>query len=177
MAKPNSKLKEEFLKMLPPMAYFFVALHLVLFIRVLTLEGSGITPFSSLSIAVASLVLAKAVLIADLLPAINRFPEKPLIYNIAWKTAIYLLVATLIHYLERQLDLWRHGGGLVAGNEKLFRTIVWPHFWAIEIALFLLICIYCLVTELARVIGKEKMLRIFFGEERGIRDAARARGA
>ena len=34
---------------------------------------------------------------------------------------------------------------------------------AIQIVLFVLIAIYCTIHELARVIGKEKILRIFFG--------------
>src|SRR5439155_2840878 len=73
--------------------YFFVALHIVAFIRVLMLKGTGLAPSSSISIAVAALILGKAVLIADLLPMINRFPHKPLIYNVAWKTVIYLLIS------------------------------------------------------------------------------------
>ena len=59
-----TKLKEEFFKILPPTIYFFVALHLVMFIRVLMLEGTGLPPFSSASIAVTALVLGKAVLVA-----------------------------------------------------------------------------------------------------------------
>jgi len=116
-----------------------------------------------MSVAVAALILGKAVLIADLLPMINRFPNKPLIYNVGWKTLIYVLVATLIHYLERLVDFWRQAGGLVAGNEKLLAEIVWPHFWAIQIILLVLIVMYCTMHELVRVIGKEKVLRIFFG--------------
>ena len=57
-----TKLKEEFFKILPPTIYFFVALHLVMFIRVLMLEGTGLSPYSSASIAVTALVLGKAVL-------------------------------------------------------------------------------------------------------------------
>ena len=158
-----TKLKEEFFKILPPTIYFFVALHLVMFIRVLMLEGTGLSPYSSASIAVTALVLGKAVLIADMLPLINRFPNKPLIYNIAWKTVIYLLISAVIHYLERLIDFWRQTGGFVAGNQKLLAEIIWPHFWAIQIILFVLIAAYCMVHELVRVIGKEKMLRIFFG--------------
>src|SRR6266508_2838158 len=158
-----AKLKEEFFKILPPTIYFFVALHLVMFIRVLMLEGTGLSPYSSASIAVTALVLGKAVLIADMLPMINRFPNKPLIYNIAWKTVIYLLLSAFIHYLERLIDFWRETGGFVAGNQKLLSEIVWPHFWAIQIILFVLIAAYCMVHELVRVIGKEKVLRIFFG--------------
>jgi chromate transport protein ChrA len=158
-----TKLKEEFFKILPPTIFFFVALHLLMFIRVLMLEGTGLSPYSSASIAVIALVLGKAVLIADMLPLINRFPNKPLIYNIVWKTVIYLLISAVLHYLERLIDFWRETGSLVAGNQKLLAEIIWPHFWAIQIVFFILIAMYCTVHELVRVIGKEKALQIFFG--------------
>jgi hypothetical protein len=163
MTKLSTKLKKEFFELLPPTIFFFVALHIVAFVRVLMLKGTGISPLSSMSVAVASLILGKAVLLADMLPLINRFPNKPLIYNVGWKTFIYLLVATLIHYLERLIDFWRQTGGFVAGNKELLAKIVWPHFWAIHIILFVLIVMYCTMHELVRVIGKEKVLRIFFG--------------
>src|SRR5947207_11217354 len=163
MSKVSSKLKKEFLALLPPTIFFFVALHIVAFIRVLMLKDTGISPLSSVSIAVAALILGKAVLLADMLPLINRFPNKPLIYNVAWKTVIYLLISAVIHYLERLIDFWRETGGFVAGNQKLLSEIVWPHFWAIQIILFVLIAAYCMVHELVRVVGREKVLRIFFG--------------
>jgi hypothetical protein len=163
MANLASKFKEEFFAVLPPTIFFFVALHVVAFVRVLMLKGTGLAPLSTVSIGIAALILGKAVLISDMLPFINTFPERPLIYNIAWKTLIYLLVSALIHYLERLYDFSRRAGGIAAGNEKLFAEIVWPHFWAIQIILLVLIFTYCTIHELARVIGKEKMLRIFFG--------------
>jgi hypothetical protein len=157
------KLKEEFFKILPPTIFFFAALHIIMFIRVLMLEGTGVSPSSSVSIAVAALILGKAVLLADMVPMINRFPNEPLIYNVAWKTLIYWLMATLIHYVERLIDFWRQTGGFVAGNRKLLSEMVWPHFWAIQIILFVLIAMYCMMHELVRVIGKEKVMRLFFG--------------
>ena len=163
MTKLSTKLKEEFFALLPPTIFFFVALHIVAFVRVLMLKGTRISPVSTISVAVGALILGKAVLIADMLPMINRFPDKPLIYNVAWKTWIYLLVATLIHYLERLIDFWRQAGGFEAGNKKLLAEIVWPHFWAIQIILLVLIVMYCTMHELVRVIGREKVLRIFFG--------------
>src|SRR5436189_4969043 len=163
MTKLSTTLKKEFFALRPPTIYFFVALHIVAFVRVLMLKGTGISPLSTMSIAVAALILGKAVLIADMLPLINRFPHKPLIYNIAWKTVIYLLLSAVIHYLERLIDFWRETGGFVAGNQKLLSEIVWPHFWAIQLILFVLIAMYCTMHELVRVIGREKALRIFFG--------------
>ena len=157
------KLKKEFFAVLPPTIFFFIALHIVAFIHVLMTRGSHFVPLSTMSIAVASLILGKAVLLADMLPPINRYPNKPLAYNIAWKTVIYLLMATVIHYLERLIDFSRQAGGLAAGNARLFAEIVWSHFWAIQIILFMLILVYCTAHELVRVVGKEKALRLFFG--------------
>jgi len=163
MHKVLAKLKEEFFAALSPTIFFFVMLHIVSVVRVLMANGTNFQPMSTISITVAALILGKAVLIADKLPSINRYPEEPLIYNVAWKTVIYLLVAGVIHYLERLFDFSRQAGGIVAGNEKLLAEIVWPHFWAIQIILFVLILMYCTMRELVRVIGKEKVLRIFFG--------------
>ena len=165
MHKLIAKLKEEFFAILPPTVFFFVALHLLTFIRVLIASGSHFQPLSTMSIAIASLILGKAVLIADMLPPINRYPKKPLAYNIVWKTAIYLLMATAIHYVERLIDFSREAGSIIAGSEKQLAEMVWPHFWAVEIVLFLLILVYCTMRELGRVIGKEKMLRLFFGPQ------------
>jgi hypothetical protein len=50
-----TKLKEEFFKLLPPTIFFFVALHIVAFVRVLMLKKTGIAPSSSISIAGAAL--------------------------------------------------------------------------------------------------------------------------
>ena len=163
MSNVSAKIKEEFLAILPPTVFFFIALHLVALIRALMIKAAGFTPLSTVSIAVAALILGKSVLIAELLPVINRYPNKPLIYNVAWKTSIYLLVSLFIHYLERLYDFSRQAGGLIAGNDKLLAEIVWPHFWAVQIVLSIMVLTYCMSRELMRVIGKERVVRMFFG--------------
>jgi len=163
MSKLSAKLKKEIEELLPPTIFFFVALHLVAIVRILMLKGTGIPLGTSVSVTVAALVLGKAVLIADLLPFINRYPDKPLAYNVAWKTVIYFLVAMLVHYLERLVDFWREAGGLIAGNQKMLSEIVWPHFWAIQIFLLVLILMYCTMHEFVRVIGADRVRRMFFG--------------
>lgn len=163
MSKVAAKIKEEFLALLPPTIYFFIALHIVALVRALLIKATGISAMSTASIAVAALVLGKSVLIADMLPIINRYPQKPLIYNITWKSMIYLLVSLFIHYLERLYDFSRQVGGLAAGNEKLVAEMVWPHFWAVQIILTMMIVAYCVGSELVRAIGKDRTRRMFFG--------------
>ena len=113
MSKVVAKVKEEIEALIPPTLFFFVALHLVALLRVLMLKGTGIPLATSATVTLGALILGKAVLIADVLPFINRYPAKPLMYNIAWKTTIYVLIATLLHYLERLVDFWREAGSLV----------------------------------------------------------------
>jgi hypothetical protein len=163
MSKLYEKTKEEIVALIPPTTFFFIALHLIAFIRVLMVKGTGLPIATSAQIAVGALILGKAVLLADLLPVVNRFPDKPLIYNIAWKTAIYFFVALLIHYLEHLIDFWREAGSFLAGNEKLLAEIVWPHFWAIQIILVVLIFNYCVIRELVRAIGADQFRAMFFG--------------
>ena len=163
MSKLSAKIKEEIVALLPPTIFFFIALHMVALFRVLMLAGTGITLGTSASVTVAALILGKAVVIADLLPFINRYPDKPLAYNVAWKTTIYVLIAMIVHYLERLVDFWREAGGFIAGNEKLLAEIVWPHFWAIQMLLVVVILMYCTIREVVRVIGGDKVRRMFFG--------------
>ena len=163
MSKFTHTLEKEFYELIPPTLFFFVALHIVALVRALMAKGSGIPLSSTASIAIAALILGKAVLIADMLPIINRFPARPLIYNVSWKTLVYLVVAGVIHYVERLIDFAREAGGLITGNERLLADMVWPHFWAIQILLFVLIVMYCTISELVRAIGKEKFVRMFVG--------------
>ena len=163
MNKIFEKIKEEFHALLPPTLFFFVTLHIVALVRVLMLKGTGIELNTSVSVTIAALILGKTVLIADLLPFINRYPDKPLAYNIAWKTSLYVVVSIIIHYLERLIDFWREAGGFIAANEKLWAEMVWPHFLAIQILLVMLILVYCTMRELVRLMGRQKMRQIFFG--------------
>lgn len=158
-----SKVKEEIGKLVPPTIFFFITLHMIALIRSLMLKGTGIPVASSFVIAIAALTLGKAVLLSDALPLVNRYPDKPLAYNVAWKTAIYFVAATFIHYLENLYDFWKDAGGLVSANEKLLGAIVWPHFWATEILLVVILFMYCTMRELIRVIGRDKVREMFFG--------------
>jgi hypothetical protein len=158
-----SKAKEEIAKIIPPTLFFFIMLHLVALERSLMLKGTGLPLLSSGAVTVAALVLGKAVLIADALPLVNRFPDKPLAYNVVWKTTIYVLVAMFVHYLENLYDFWKETGGLVAGNQKLLSEIIWPHFWATQLLLVVIIFMYCTMRELIRVIGRDKVREMFLG--------------
>ena len=73
------------------------------------------------------------------------------------------LVSIAIHYAEHLFDYWRETGSLAGGNRELLAKIVWPHFFAIQILIIVMIFSYCVLRELIRVIGRRKVLHMFFG--------------
>jgi hypothetical protein len=163
MSKLTRKIKEELAELLPPTVFFFVALHILALIYALMDKRTGINMPTSATVTVAALILAKSVLLADLMPFINRYPGKPLVWNVVWKTTVYFFVAAVLHYLERLYEFWKQAPDFLAANQKMLAEQVWPHFWAIQILLTVLILMYCVTSEVARVVGADKLKTMFFG--------------
>jgi hypothetical protein len=161
VSKVWAKAKHELYEVLPPMIFFLVAFHIILVERALIAREYGLHPLSMATATVTALVVAKVVLIADMLPIINRFPQKPLMYNVVWKTAIYVVASLIAHYLEHLIPLWWRTG-FRAANERLWGELVWPHFWAVQLLLVVLFLLYCALRELVRVIGRDRVRQIFF---------------
>src|SRR5262245_4109250 len=135
MSKAIERIKEEVEAVIPPTVFFFITLHIVAIVRALMLEGYGLSTITPISVTLMALILGKAVLLADHLPFINRYPNKPLIYNVVWKTVLYTLVSMVLHYLEHLFDFWRETHNIGAANHRLLSQIVWSHFWATQILL------------------------------------------
>ena len=156
-------LVREFREVIPPAIFFLVGFHMLALTRSLMLREYRVHAATTAGATVGALLVAKVVLIADSLPVINRFPERPLAYNVAWKTTIYVLAALVLHYLEHLVPLWWRLGDLGAANDRLLGEIVWPHFWAVQLWLVVLLFMYCAMRELIRAIGPREVRRMFFG--------------
>lgn len=157
------RLKKELLEAIPPFIFFFVAFHLLALTRALMQLQYGIEARDVMNATIGALVVAKVVLLADLVPAINRFPDKPLIYNILWKTLMYQAAAIAVAYLERLWEFSRETDGIVAANRQMLAELAWPHFWAVQIWLLVLFLLYCTLRELARHLGGRTFRAIFLG--------------
>jgi hypothetical protein len=157
------KIRGEVLSVVPPTLFFFIAIGLLMLTKRLMLQQYGI-PFSDFAaVVVGALIVGKVVLIADALPFINKFPGKPLIYNVAWKTIVYVLAAFLVRLAEHLVPLIIKYGSFREAMARVVDEVVWPHFWIIYLWLSVLLFVYCSLRELIRAIGRDQVLELFFG--------------
>ncbi len=163
MSKIVEKTKEELRLMIPAALYFLLALHIVTWVRELMIKGTGQELGQGASMLIAALVLAKAVLIADLLPFMRRESMKPLVWIIAIKSSMYLVVATAVHLIERLFECWRHAADLSAAWDQVLHQISWSQFIALHIVLALFMIAYSTMRELTHAIGAAKMKALMFG--------------
>lgn len=160
------KVAQEFHEILPVVVFFFFAFEILALSERLMLKQYGIDASAFLAAAIGALIVAKVVLIADHFPLVNRFPTRPLAYNVVWKTAIYFAAALLFRYAEHLIGFWRETGSLGAANKRLIEEIVWPHFWAVQLWLLILLLTYCAFRELVRALGRDRILAMFFRDPR-----------
>jgi hypothetical protein len=169
MNKIVGRLKEEFFEVLPPTIFFFFAFNILALTRALMLKQYGIEFTTAAGATVGALVVGKVVLVADKLPLINRFPEKPLMYNVVWKTVIYVVCALLVRAIEHLLPFLFEYGSFGRAIRHLMGEVVWPHFWAVQIWLLVLFLAYCSLRELIRAVGRQEVIDMFFRQPPGLR--------
>ena len=157
------RLKREILEAVPPAIFFFFAFHIIALTQALMLEQYGVKVSTFVAATVAALIVAKVLLLVDLLPFVNQFPEKPLIYNVVWKTILYLIAALVVRYVEHLVHFVRQYGDFAAANRHLIDEVVWPHFWFVQIWLLVLFLAYCTLRELVRALGRDRIRQMFFG--------------
>lgn len=162
MTSLGHKLKHEMRELIPVTVFFFVTFQLLVLTQALMLEEFGIKVSSFVSATILALVVSKVVLIADHFPLLNRYPDKSLAYNVAWKASVYFVASLVVRYVEHVIHFWRQSASFGEANRKLYDEIVWPHFWGVQLWLLILLLVFCSVRELARTVGRAHLVSMFF---------------
>jgi hypothetical protein len=178
MSKAVARVREEIRGLLVVAVFFSIGFTLIhLSNRLLTL-GSGVE-ISSLSRAViGGFIAAKVLFTVDLLPFVDAFPRKPLIYNVVWKSALYSVAALIFMYIEPFFRSLFRGKGLAASHSLAFHVFALPRTWAVEIWVAMLLTAFVTLKELSQVLGQDEFKYMFVGhrgqwvKNTSVRDAA-----
>lgn len=149
---------------IPVFLFFLVCFTLINWIESYLFEESGLTKFRFAEIAIAALLIAKIVLIADHLPGIQLFREKPLICGIIWKTMIYWVLLLGVRWGIAFIPFYYESGYQLVVAYKTFQgTMHWKIFVSVQAYYLMLLFIFVTFQELAFKIGPLKIRQIFFG--------------
>lgn len=156
-------LRKEVRELLFVFLFFLAAFMLLVATEALATNRHGIGSYQVVGAVVMALVVAKVVIIANHLPFVDRFRQRPLVYNTAWKSCIYVFAVILFRYVERLIPYIERYGSLAAANRHLMARISWSHFWALQIWLTVLIFAFVALQELTHALGENTLRRMFFG--------------
>ena len=158
--------------MLPPTLFFLVGFNLLVLTVALLSDGHTVSAVSHAKATVGALLVGKAVLLAEMLPFMQRFAGRPLIHGIAWKVTVYVAAAMAVHLAERLVSAALGPQGLAAGAERDLAGIDWRAFLVVQLWLVLLFVVYTVARETAAALGPERVRELFLGRRQPPRHPA-----
>lgn len=159
-------IKKEIGSVFPAVLYFFFAISLFKVTFGWMLEARGETLITFSRIIISSIIIGKVMLVADVMPFLNRFSNKPLIYNTVWKTAIYSLFGFLFMLMEHFIPGLLKHHNLSAAWQYTLSDTTWPRFWTAHIWLVILFLVFVVCREFIVALGEDKVRKMFFGQRR-----------
>lgn len=149
-------------KLLPVTAYFLFSNELLALTQQVIAGEYGISVTSYFKGLVMALVIAKVVLVVDLLPFMNIFKHKAAIWNTVWSAAIYTIASLLFRVVEGTISGWSATGDLSAGFTYFTAETQWPRFWLVQTWIFFLLVNYCLFQEVSWRIAPRGLFDVVF---------------
>ena len=143
-------IKHELVAMLPSLIFFLIGFNLIAFGLHLILQPHGVAFNDSIKASVGALVIAKVVLIVDLLPLIRKFEGRPLIRPVLYRTFVYTVFTIFAHVLEEVIRAWVHAGNLSAGIDAWVAAFVWQNLTFVSIWVFVLFLVFVTFDEIRR---------------------------
>jgi hypothetical protein len=163
MRKSEKPLGHELRQLFPVWLFFFLAFSLLRLTQSVILEEMGINVTTPSLVLVGSLIVAKAFLVLDWFSFVERYRGKPLLFDVLWKTGIYLVGAVVMYVLEQFVEsLIKHHDSAVAWG-RLSDAVVNPRFCVLFLWLGLLIFAFTAARETIRALGKERFKSLWFG--------------
>lgn len=161
-------LLRELKEALPAFLFFLVLFHLIGLTKAVTQADDGLTPLRATASTAGALIVAKTIVVLEALPIAWLFPGRRLL-QILWKAVLFTLAALLFRFVEELIPRLVRSGSLPEALQAMGTEISWPLFAVLALWIFAGVLLYCLVVELARAAGREKVRAVLLGPGRRFR--------
>jgi hypothetical protein len=140
--------------------YFWVLFGLFSVFRSLVLNERNLVYHQGFAI-INAFLLAKVVLIAEFFRVADNLKNRPLVYPIAFKSAVFSAILICFHIIEETLVGMWHGKTITASIPEIGGE-GWKGTLVIGSILFVALIPFFAYRELARVLGKEQLHSLVF---------------
>jgi hypothetical protein len=152
---------EEGRSLVPTWLFFFSLFFLLRLMRMEVLRDQKVQTLPRSLVFIGSLIVAKGILLVDLVPFVKRVRRFPVFWAASLKTLAYFVVVFVFQYLDGLWDL-RHEG-VRAATREFGRSLLGLSFWVNQVWLVVLLFVYSATRELFHRLGAEKFREVFFG--------------
>lgn len=156
-------MEREAIHLLPAILYFEITFILVHFSQSLILQPGDIRFTSYTGAIIGGILAGKIILLAESLPFINAFPNKPILYNIVWKFWIYSFFVLLVQAIDHFTHQLYHTGHWSIALFHVQKDFARPLFWGVQITVLMLFLFFIVFNEIKERVGTSQMRKIFFG--------------
>lgn len=166
MLRIFKRLLHETVEIIPAFIFFCLAFNLIVLTDMLTTERYGIQVFGFMSATIMAIVVSKVMLGVNLLPCINAFRNRPIIFNTLWRAAFYTFASLGFRLVELLVRLKFKLGNFTEAYRHLANDFDWPRFWAVQIWLAALFLVFAVLQEINRALGPGRLQEIFFARRK-----------
>lgn len=141
--------------------YLFAIFAVFAWYRRLLLAAEDITFTEYLFPLIEAIVLAKVIMIGDLLRLGRGFESKPLIYPTIYKTVVFAIFVALFKAIEHGVKGMWHEIRFWGGIEEMFEKGIYE-ILANTLVIFVALIPFFAVKELSRVLQGQSLSSLFF---------------
>lgn len=152
----------EFLKVLPAVLFFFIALTVILALLKLFISQYSIEFYAFSRAAVGALILGKVVLLMDWAESGRRVSSYPRMVVIACKTLTYGMAVVALGMGERLIHSYRRTGDFRDAAIMVLANANLDRFLGCVLLISLVVSAYLAMEEVSRAMGEGALFALFF---------------
>ncbi len=155
-------LQREIKKLASLALFFLIGFGYILLIMKLFLKEYSIDSYVLSKAIIGAIVAAKAVMIMDMTPWMNRFEQSPRYIGILYKTFVYTLAVLTLGFIEHLFHAYRTTKAIVPAIASFLNSEHFSHFLAVTLCVSVVFLLHNIFKEIDNYLGKGTLARFFF---------------
>jgi hypothetical protein len=154
-------LKRELKKIGSLALFFLIGFGYILLVMKLFLKEYSLDAYILSKAIIGALVAAKAVVIMDATPLLNRFKQSPRYISVLYRTFVYTFAVLIIGFIEHILHAYHKTKAIAPAIASLLESENFYRFLAVTLCIAIVFLIHNIFNEIDNYLGKGSLRKFF----------------